>query len=92
MTTQRRKKPTIASPPVVELDEREKQIQKDYQWVLHDRTIQRQQAGNVVAVHKGRIWGVGANHAAALAAALQSPNCPSRQELALVYVEGQAIA
>ena len=53
MTTQRRKKPTIASPPVVELDEREKQIQKDYQWVLHDRTIQRQQAGNVVAVPLG---------------------------------------
>jgi hypothetical protein len=92
MTTQRRKKPAIALQRLVELDERERQIRKDYQWVLQDGTIQRQQAGKVVAVHRRRIWGVGPNHAAALAAALERPECPSQQELALVYVEGQTIA
>ncbi len=92
MTTQRRKRPGSASQQVVELDEREKQIREDYQWVLQDGTTQREQAGKVVAVHKRKIWGVGANHAAALAAARERPECPCQQELALVYVEGQAIA
>jgi hypothetical protein len=91
MTTQRRRKLAI-SKPIVELDERERQIREHYQWVLRDGKIQREQAGNVVAVHKRRIWGIGANHAAALAAALKRPRCPSKQELALVYVEGQVLA
>jgi hypothetical protein len=92
MTTQRRKKAGARSQRVVELDDREKQIREDYRWVLHDRAIQRQHAGNVVAVHQRKIWGAGPNHSAALATALQCPNCPRQQELALVYVEGRAIA
>jgi hypothetical protein len=91
MTTKRRNKAMASSGITAELDEREKQLREDYEWVLHDTTIQRQQAGKVIAVHKKKIWGAGASHAAALTEALQSRDCPRRQELALVYVEGRSV-
>ena len=91
MTTKRQER-SHASERVIELDSREKQIREDYQWVLRDGTVQRQQAGKVVAVHRKKIWGVGATRAAALAAARVHPECPSQRQLALVYVEGQPIA
>jgi hypothetical protein len=91
MSAKSRNQGLSSSRSMLQLDEAEQQLRQDYEWVLHDTAIQRQQAGKVVAVHKKRIWGVGESHSAALAEALKRPDCPSRQELALVYVEGRAI-
>jgi hypothetical protein len=73
------------------LNEREQHLNGDYEWVLHDPEVQRQQAGMVVAVHRRRIVGVGTNHREALQAALLQPNCPPREEFTLVFVEGRPV-
>lgn len=72
----------------MDLTEQEHQVNADYEWVLHDPDIQRAQAGKVVAVHQRRILSVGANHREALQTALQLPDCPPRDTIALVFVEG----
>ncbi len=72
----------------MELNEREQQIDDDYEWVLHDAEVQRTYAGKVVVVHKRQIWGAGKNHTVALRAALRRPGCPPRQAMAMVFVEG----
>lgn len=73
---------------LMELTERERQVHADYEWVLHDPVVQRQHAGKVVAVCRGQVLGVGANHREALQKALDRPDCPPRDEIALVFVEG----
>ncbi len=78
----------IANP----LDQAELQLRDDYEWALRDKAIQRKHAGKVVAVHDKQIWGVGTTHFAALKKALDRPGCPSRQQLALVHIEGEPVA
>jgi hypothetical protein len=73
------------------LNEREQQLNGDYEWALHDAEVQRQQAGQVVAVHRRRIVAVGPNHREALQAALRQPSCPPREEITLVFVEGRPV-
>jgi len=68
------------------LTEQEKQIDADYEWCLHDLQVRRQYGDQVVTVHQRRIWGAGADHLAALNAALQQPSCPPRHVLAFVVV------
>ena len=73
------------------LPEREQRMRADYDWVLHDAAVQRQYAGTVVAVSSRTVWGAGRTPALALQAALAQPGCPSREEIALVPVEGCTI-
>lgn len=68
------------------LNEHEKQVRDDYEWCLHNPEVRRQYGDQVVAVHQRRVWGAGANHLAALNAALQQPGCPPRHFLALAVV------
>lgn len=68
------------------LDERERQINDDYEWCLHDAEVRRKHGGKVVVAHRRRIWGVGKDHAAAWAAAARKRGCPAREEVALVIV------
>jgi hypothetical protein len=75
----------------VELNEREREVHAGYDWVLHDPGVQSEHAGQVVAVHQRRVVGVGQNHWDALQAALRSPGCPPRDEIALVFVEGRTV-
>jgi hypothetical protein len=84
--------PETTSNPVTELDEREQRIQSDYEWVLHDAKVQRQYAGQVVAVSNRLVWGTGKTHLAALEAALSRPDCPPRGDLATVAVQGLPVS
>ncbi|HEV3262718.1 MAG TPA: hypothetical protein VG013_38135 [Gemmataceae bacterium] len=68
------------------LDEREQQIEDDYEWCLHDPGVRQKYAGKVVVVQRRKIWGVGKNHAAAWAAALRKRGCPSKDQIAIVVV------
>ena len=68
------------------LDDRERRIDEDYEWCLHDPGIRLAYGGKVVVVHQRTIWGVGSTHAAAWEAARQRPGCPSRESLAVVAV------
>jgi hypothetical protein len=72
----------------VELSDRERQLWADHEWVLHDPDVQRQYAGQVVAVQDRTVWGVGKTHLAALNDALSRPGCPPRGALVTVAVEG----
>jgi hypothetical protein len=74
------------------LDERERQIREDYEWCLRDPAIQQTYGGNVVVVHKRRVWAAARTHRAALRAALRCGGCPPREQLALVFVEGRPSA
>src|SRR5438046_218272 len=52
------------------LTEREHQVWRDHEWVLHDPEVQRTYAGSVVAVSNRTILGVGKTHRASLQAAM----------------------
>ena len=69
------------------LDERERQLNDDYEWCLHDPAIRRRYGGLVVAAHRRTVWGAGKNHDEAGAAA-EWAGCPSRELLAFVAVPG----
>jgi hypothetical protein len=68
------------------LDERERQIDDDYEWCLHDPDAQHEYSGRVVVVHKRRIWGAGKNHREAWNAARRKRGCPSRGLVAFVVI------
>ena len=68
------------------LDQREQQIDDDYEWCLHDPEVQKKYGGKVVVVHKRKIWGVGKNHKAAWLAAQRKRGCPARDQIAIVVV------
>jgi len=83
----------VKHPPLSPyLDERELQINDDYEWCWHDPEMQKKYGGMVVMVHKRKIWGVGKNHLQALNAAQREPNCPPKGVSAFVvmphYVKG----
>ncbi len=73
------------------LSVREQQMDQDYEWCLHDPEIRRKYGSQVVVAHRRKIWGVGSNHAAALAAAQRQLGCPPRHELAIVVVPESTI-
>jgi hypothetical protein len=80
---------TPASPPLpTELDERERQLNDDYEWCLHDAEVQRRYAGLVVAAHMKTVWGSGKTHGEAIRDAQAKTGCPPREALAKVYIEG----
>ncbi|HEV8058234.1 MAG TPA: hypothetical protein VGP68_00045 [Gemmataceae bacterium] len=70
------------------MDAREQQLRDDYEWVLHDATVQQKYAGKVVIVHRHRILGAGSDHLAAMAEAKLNADCPPISDLAKVFVEG----
>lgn len=72
--------------PCSPLTEQEKQFKDDYEWCLHDIEVRRQYAYQVVAAHRRRIWGAGANHLEAFNAALEQSDCPPRKFLVFVVV------
>ena len=68
------------------LDEREQQMQDDYEWCLHDPEVRQAYGGRVVVAYQRKIWGAGKNHAVAWAAAQRKRGCPSRAQVAIVVV------
>jgi hypothetical protein len=74
-----------------DLNEREQQIRDDYEWVLHDPTVQQEYAGKVVIVYRQRILGTGIDHLAAIADAKRHEDCPPICDLAKVFVEGSPL-
>jgi hypothetical protein len=67
------------------LDERERQLNDDYEWCLHDPEVRRRFGGQVVAAYRRTIWGAGKNHDEAGVAAEQA-GCPTLELLAFVAV------
>lgn len=70
------------------LTEQERNQWLDHEWVLCDPDLQSRYAGSVVAVANRTVLGVGTTPLAALQAALARPDCPPRQNIVLVPVEG----
>jgi hypothetical protein len=80
-----RQPPTGASSGTfLPLDERERQLNEDYDWCLRSPDIQRAYGGKVVVVHRRKVLGVGEDLLAALEAA--GTSCPPREQLAIVVV------
>jgi hypothetical protein len=69
------------------LDERERQVDEDYDWALREPGLRPQYVGLFVAVHKKTIWGSGKTIDDAVSDAQGKPGCPPRRDLAKVYVE-----
>jgi hypothetical protein len=74
------------------LTERERQVWLDHEWVFQNSDIQQTYAGSVVAVAHQTVLGTGKTHLAALQAALARPDCPPREEIVTVAVEGCPLA
>jgi hypothetical protein len=85
-TAEQASSPIVGLAPGGALNAREQQIDRDYEWCLHDAEVRRRFGGQVVAAHKGRVWGAGPTHRAALQAALREPGCPEHQAMAFVVV------
>lgn len=68
------------------LDERERRIQDDYEWALHDPGVRKKYGGKVAIVHRRRIWAVGKDHQAAWTAASRKRGCPPRADVAFVVI------
>jgi hypothetical protein len=68
------------------LDERERQIDADYEWCLRDSEVHRAYGGKVVAAYQGKIWGSGKDHVSAWEAARQHAECPAKEVIAFVVV------
>jgi hypothetical protein len=68
------------------LDEREQQMNDDYEWCLHDPEVRKKYGGKVVVAYKHKIWGAGKNHLAAWTAAQRKRGCPKRGYAAIVVV------
>jgi hypothetical protein len=70
------------------LDERELQMNDDYDWCLRSAEVQQTYQGKFVAAYKRQILGSGKNIRAAARAALKAEGCPPRGYFALVYIQG----
>jgi hypothetical protein len=73
------------------LDERERQLNEDYEWCLRSADIQQAYGGKVVVVHQRKVLGVGEDHLAALEAAAGT-SCPPREQLAIVVVPESSVS
>ncbi len=70
---------------------KERQINDDYEWCLHDPEVQKQYGGKVVVAYRKRIIGAGKNHTEAWRTAQRTSECPGNDSVAFVYVpEGTA--
>ncbi len=58
----------------------------DIEWALGDLDILNQYAGQIVVVHRRRVWGSGLNHQNALQNARIRPDCPGLSELVFVPI------
>ena len=84
------------SPRVLEtrpLTEDELQQERDHRWILGDRQRLQQYAGQIVAVYREIVWGVGRDHvtvranaSAALKQAAGTPGLPAVDDLSFVVV------
>jgi hypothetical protein len=70
-----------------ELTETERQVDEDYDWAQREPGLRPQYVGLFVAVHRKTVWGSGKTIGDAVREALAKPGCPTRQELAKVYIE-----
>ena len=68
------------------MDERERQLQADYEWGLRDPRIRDAYAGQVVAIWNKQVWGAGSSHLVAWHAASRAAQCPPRERTAFVVV------
>jgi len=71
-------------PPT--LNDREWQIQDDYEWCLHDAEVRRAYGGKVVVAYHRRIWGAGHNHLAAWEEAHRQAPELCKENIAVVVV------
>jgi hypothetical protein len=72
------------------LNAKERQINEDYEWCLHDPEVRKQYGGKVVVAHRKRILGAGKNHTEAWRAAQRNADCPSNDRVAFVYIPAGA--
>jgi hypothetical protein len=79
-------KKTKQQTPGRYLDEREQQMEDDYEWCLHDPEVRKAYGGRVVVAYQRKIWGAGRDHAAAWTAARRKRGCPPRGHAAIVFV------
>jgi len=68
------------------LNARERQINDDYEWCLHDLEIISKYHGQAVVAYRKRILGSGNNHTEAWRQAMQRAECPRSYEVAMVIV------
>ncbi len=68
------------------LDERERQMDADYEWCLNDAEVRQKYGGKVVVAYKRRIWGAGKHRLVAWTAAARKRGCPPRGYAAIVVV------
>jgi hypothetical protein len=67
-------------------NERENQIDDDYEWCLTDHEVRRKYGGQVVVVFQRRVWGWGKNHDLAWRMARWQPDCPDQDQVVFVFV------
>jgi hypothetical protein len=73
------------------LTPQERQQWLDHEWVLGDLNVQSTYGGSVVAVANRTILAVGPTHLAALQTALARADCPPREQIVTVAVEGRPL-
>jgi hypothetical protein len=65
---------------------RARRRRRDEKWCLSEASVRQQYAGQVVAVCDRKVWGSGADVAAALQTAQAQPGCPPADDLLLAVV------
>ncbi len=68
------------------LNAKERQIDEDYEWCLHDPEVRQQYGGKVVVAHRKRILGSGKNQIEAWRIAARKADCPGKDQVAVVVV------
>lgn len=68
------------------LNERERQIDDDYEWCLSDAAIRQRYAGQVIVVNQRHVFGAGKNHRDAWVEATRASGCPAKQNVAFVAI------
>jgi hypothetical protein len=68
------------------LSEEEQRKCDDYEWALHDLSIQRKYAGKIVVVYHRKILGAGKTFQSAWSAAQRRRNCPEKHQVAMPVV------
>ena len=80
--------PTESLPP--RLDARERQINDDYEWCLHDPEVRSRYSGQVVVARHRRILGAGRNFTEAWENAQRAEPPPQKGYVAFVVIPGGA--
>jgi hypothetical protein len=82
---------TTPPPPCSTLNAKERQINEDYEWCLHDPEVRKQYGGKVVVAHRKRILGSGKNHLEAWRSATRNAECPGKDRVAVVFVPDASV-